>query len=37
MKKGTLDDSKKLFRDVSNIGTWGNGDYELKVSNEINH
>tara|TARA_B100000315_G_scaffold190543_1_gene180615 strand:+ start:633 stop:1574 length:942 start_codon:yes stop_codon:yes gene_type:complete len=36
MKKGTLDDSKKLFRDVSNIGTWGNGDYELKVSNEDN-
>ena len=36
MKKGQLDDSKKLFRDVSNIGHWGNGDYELKVSNEEN-
>ena len=36
MKKGELDDSKKLFRDVSNIGHWGNGDYELKVNNEDN-
>lgn len=36
MKKGELDDSKKLFRDVSKIGHWGNGDYEVKVSDEGN-
>ena len=36
MKKGELDDSKKLFRDVSKIGHWGNGDYELKVKSEDN-
>jgi predicted transport protein len=32
LKKGTLDDPKKLFRDVSNIGTFGVGDYELVVT-----
>ena len=31
-----LDDSKKIFRDVSNIGHWGTGDYELKISDEDN-
>ena len=36
MKKGELDDSKKIFRDVSNIGHWGTGDYELKISDEDN-
>ena len=29
-----LKDEKKLARDVSNIGHWGNGDYELAVSND---
>lgn len=28
----TLDDTKYLFRDVSNIGHWGVGDYQLDVS-----
>jgi len=28
IKKGEIDDNKNLFRDVSNIGHWGNGDYE---------
>lgn len=32
-KLGTLDDPKELARDVSNIGHYGNGDYEIKVSN----
>ena len=33
MKQGTLDDPYKLTRDVSNTGHWGNGDYELNISN----
>lgn len=31
---GTLDDSKGIARDVTNIGHWGNGDYELQISND---
>lgn len=33
LKSGELDDSKNLMRDVSNIGHWGNGDYELLIKN----
>lgn len=33
MKKGTLDDPKKIARDVSGIGHYGNGDYEIRISN----
>jgi predicted transport protein len=29
-----LEDPKKLARDVSNIGKWGNGDYQIKVEND---
>jgi predicted transport protein len=36
LNKGELDDPKGLFRDVSNIGHLGNGDYELQVSNDDN-
>lgn len=32
LKRGQLDDPKKLARDVSSIGHWGNGDYEITVS-----
>jgi len=32
LKKGTLDDPKAIFRDVSNIGTFGVGDYEAVVT-----
>lgn len=32
MKKGTLNDLKNMARDVSNVGHWGNGDYEVKIS-----
>lgn len=32
LKKGMLDDPKGLFRDVSNIGTFGVGDYEAIVT-----
>lgn len=34
LKKGELDDPKKLSKDVSEIGHWGNGDYELKLTND---
>lgn len=36
MKSGTLDDPKFITRDVSNIGHWGNGDYEVVVSDTDN-
>ncbi len=32
LSKGELDDPKNLASDVSVVGHWGNGDYELKVS-----
>lgn len=31
MKKGTLNDPKKVARDVSDVGHWGNGDYDIQV------
>lgn len=34
LKKGMLDDPKHVFRDVSNIGTFGVGDYETVVTPE---
>jgi len=34
LAKGTLDDPKKISRDVSSIGHWGNGDYEIQVSSD---
>lgn len=36
LKKDTLDDPKKLMRDVSSIGHWGNGDYEVIVNDTKN-
>ncbi|MBT8624225.1 DUF91 domain-containing protein [Polynucleobacter paneuropaeus] len=33
-KQGTLDDAKGLARDVSNLGHWGTGDYEVAVNND---
>lgn len=36
VKKGKLDDPKNLMRDVSEIGHWGNGDYELVVDDDVN-
>ena len=32
MPKGSLQDPYALTRDVSNTGHWGNGDYELHLS-----
>lgn len=34
LTKGNLDDPKNITRDVSNIGHWGNGDYEIQVKND---
>ncbi|QWD74741.1 hypothetical protein FD961_02665 [Polynucleobacter sp. TSB-Sco08W16] len=32
-KIGTLKDRRNLFRDVSQLGHWGNGDYQIKLEN----
>lgn len=34
VKTGSLDDAKKLARDISKIGHWGNGDYEVKIDSD---
>jgi len=31
---GELEDPKNIFRDVSKIGHWGNGDYELQINSD---
>jgi predicted transport protein len=36
LKKGELNDPQKLARDMSSTGHWGNGDYELQISNDEN-
>jgi len=36
IKKGLLDDPKGIVRDVSEIGHWGNGDYEVFVTDTVN-
>lgn len=35
MKKGQLDDPKNIIRDVSQTGHWGNGDYEIFVTDTL--
>lgn len=32
LKSGQLDDSKRITKDVSKVGHWGVGDYEVKVT-----
>lgn len=34
LKKGELNDPKGITRDVSNLGHWGNGDYEIQIKND---
>lgn len=34
LKAGQLDDPKKLAQDVSNVGHWGNGDYQVQVESD---
>jgi predicted transport protein len=36
LHKGDLDDPKKITNDVSRKGHWGNGDYEIIVSDTLN-
>jgi len=36
LKVGQLDDPRKLALDVSNIGHWGNGDYQIQVEDDKN-
>lgn len=36
LKSGDLLDEKKLARDVSNVGHWGNGSYEVKMTDTEN-
>ncbi|MFV9552546.1 DUF5655 domain-containing protein [Algibacter sp. PT7-4] len=36
LQKGKLEDPKNLMRDVSSTGHWGNGDYELVITNNDN-
>lgn len=33
-KFGTIDDSKGLAKDMSKTGHWGNGDYEIQISDD---
>jgi predicted transport protein len=34
LAKGKLDDPKKLARDVSSVGHWGNGDYQIQIASD---
>jgi hypothetical protein len=34
LKAGELDDPKQIAKDVSNVGHWGNGDYQLQVETD---
>jgi len=34
LPKGKLDDSKNLARDVSAVGHWGNGDYQIQTTSD---
>jgi predicted transport protein len=36
LKKGELDDPKDLVRDMSSTGHWGNGEYEVHISDDSN-
>lgn len=36
LDRGALDDPKNIARDVYNIGHWGNGDYEVTLSDDEN-
>lgn len=33
LKSGELKDSRNIVRDVSNVGHWGNGSYEVRMNN----
>lgn len=33
-KIGTIDDSRNISKDMSNTGHWGNGDYEIQITDD---
>lgn len=35
LPKGKLVDEKEYCRDISNLGHWGNGDYELIIQKKF--
>ena len=35
-KWGTIDDPKHLFKNISTVGHWGNGEYRTEISNDDN-
>lgn len=39
LRQGTLEDPRSVTRDVSNVGHWGNGDYEifLRVDDDLEY
>jgi predicted transport protein len=36
LRAGELDDPKELVRNISEVGHWGNGDYEIIISDDTN-
>jgi predicted transport protein len=36
LKSNDLQDPQKIARDISNVGHWGNGSYEIKINNAEN-
>lgn len=36
VKRGSLCDPRRLARDISSVGHWGNGDYEIKTTDDRN-
>ncbi len=34
LPKGKLEDPKKLARDISEVGHWGNGDYQIQIGSD---
>jgi|ADurb_Gel_01_Slu_FD_contig_91_708301_length_2860_multi_2_in_0_out_0_3 predicted transport protein len=34
LKKGTLNDTNSLTKDISGVGHWGNGDYQITMDNK---
>ncbi|MBF0242934.1 MAG: hypothetical protein HQK64_10745, partial [Desulfamplus sp.] len=34
LKSGELEDSRQIARDVSNVGHWGNGAYEIQMKDD---
>lgn len=34
LKKGEIEDFRGISKDVSSVGHWGNGDYEIRIEND---